>query len=214
MKGIVLTIAVIANLAVLEHHVEDDLFEFAHNVGGIDFGILDVLLDILFLVGQVPVEVAITFRRVSCARLVARTLPCSCRARESLDPGTAVPSIVQLIAESSGVHKSVLLILAIFSTVSWAIVLYKLWMFRRSARQSTSFLDVFRRSSKFSEVQAVCRSLEESPLVGLFQAGYTELTAQLHQTRGNCRGLSAPDPVRGTQRLVLPSGVSPRSIAP
>ena len=47
-----------------------------------------------------------------------------------------------------------------------------------------SFIDVFRRSNKFSEVQAVCRSLNDSPLVGLFQAGYTELTAQLRQPPG------------------------------
>jgi biopolymer transport protein TolQ len=40
---------------------------------------------------------------------------------------------------------------------------------------------VFRRSNKFSEVQAVCASLKDSPLVGLFQAGYAELTAQLRQ---------------------------------
>ena len=67
------------------------------------------------------------------------------------------------------------------SVVSWAIILYKLWVFRRSEQQSNSFLDVFRRSSKFSEVAAVCRSLTESPLVGLFQSGYAELTAQLRQ---------------------------------
>jgi biopolymer transport protein TolQ len=30
-------------------------------------------------------------------------------------------------------------------------------------------------------VQAVCKSLKESPLVGLFQSGYAELTAQLRQ---------------------------------
>src|SRR5262249_34381035 len=48
------------------------------------------------------------------------------------------------------------------------------------------FIEVFRRSSKFSEVQAVCRSLEASPLVGLFQSGYAELTAQLRQ--------ATPDP--------------------
>ena len=41
------------------------------------------------------------------------------------------------------------------------------------------FIDVFRKSSKFSEVQAVCRSLPDSPLVGLFQAGYAELNMQL-----------------------------------
>ena len=40
---------------------------------------------------------------------------------------------------------------------------------------------MFRRSNKFSEVQAVCRSLGDSPLVGLFQSGYAELTAQLRQ---------------------------------
>ena len=54
--------------------------------------------------------------------------------------------------------------------------------FDAQRKQSAQFLDVFRRSNKFSEVQAVCRSLGDSPLVGLFQAGYAELTAQLRQT--------------------------------
>ncbi len=103
--------------------------------------------------------------------------------------GGAVPegtstSIVRLLGDSSPISKVVLLILAIFSIVSWSVILYKLWTFRRAARQSASFLDVFRRSNKFSEVQAVCRSLNDSPLVGLFQAGYTELTTQLRQPGG------------------------------
>lgn len=110
--------------------------------------------------------------------------------------GGAVPegtstSIVRLIAESSTISKVVLLILGLFSIVSWSVILYKLWTFRRAARQSSTFLDVFRRSSKFSEVQAVCRSLNDSPLVGLFQAGYTELTAQLRQTGGAEPAVSA-----------------------
>ena len=91
-------------------------------------------------------------------------------------------SILGLISRSTPVSKAVLLTLAFMSIGSWSIILYKLWVFRRSARQSSSFLDVFRRSSKFSEVQAVCRSLTESPLVGLFQSGYAELTAQLRHT--------------------------------
>jgi biopolymer transport protein TolQ len=94
------------------------------------------------------------------------------------DSGT---SILGLIARSTPISKAVLLTLALMSVVSWSIIFYKLWVFRRSERQSTSFIDVFRRSSKFSEVQAVCRSLTESPLVGLFQSGYAELTAQLRQ---------------------------------
>ena len=75
-----------------------------------------------------------------------------------------------------------LVILGIFSVVSWGITLYKFLVFRRARKQSESFLEVFRRSSKFSEVQAVCATLKDSPLVGLFLSGYAELTAQLRQT--------------------------------
>ena len=70
-------------------------------------------------------------------------------------------------------------LLLIFSVISWGIILYKLWAFRGIDRHSSTFLEVFRKSAKFSEVQAVCPSLALSPLVGMFQAGYAELTAQL-----------------------------------
>jgi biopolymer transport protein TolQ len=101
--------------------------------------------------------------------------------------GSAAPAresngnIVDLIADASAVSLVVLAILLLFSIVSWAIVLYKAWAFRRIERQTITFLDVFRRSTKFSEVQAVCKSLEGSPLVGMFQAGYAELNLQLRQ---------------------------------
>jgi len=91
-------------------------------------------------------------------------------------------SIVTLVLRSSPISKLVLLALGLLSVISWGIILYKLWTFRRSERHTTQFLDIFRRSNKFSEVQAVCKSLDDSPLVGLFQSGYAELTAQLRQT--------------------------------
>jgi biopolymer transport protein TolQ len=90
-------------------------------------------------------------------------------------------ALFEILANSSPISKAVLIVLAAFSIASWGITFYKLWTFRRLASQSATFLDVFRRSNKFSEVQAVCGSLKESPLVGLFQAGYAELTAQLRQ---------------------------------
>jgi biopolymer transport protein TolQ len=89
--------------------------------------------------------------------------------------------IVSLVARSTAFSIVLLITLGLLSIWSWGIFLYKWWTFRRSARQSAQFLEVFRRSNKFSEVQAVCRSLGESPLVGLFQTGYAELTAQLRQ---------------------------------
>ena len=75
----------------------------------------------------------------------------------------------------------VLGILVVFSVTSWGIILYKLWAFNRIRQQSAKFLEIFRRSAKFSEVQAVCQSLSESPLVGIFLAGYAELNLQLRQ---------------------------------
>ena len=75
--------------------------------------------------------------------------------------------IVRLVLDSSWLSLSVLFILLLFSAISWGITFYKLAQFRRAARQTASFLDVFRKSSKFSEVQAVCGSLKDSPLVGL-----------------------------------------------
>lgn len=97
-------------------------------------------------------------------------------------------------------------ILAIFSVVSWGIILHKWWTFGRTRRQTASFLDVFRRSNKFSEVQAVCPTLKDSPLVGLFQAGYAEITSQLRH-----QGQMAPgaDPAAATATS-NPRPASPR----
>ena len=78
----------------------------------------------------------------------------------------------------------VLSILLLFSAAAWAIIAMKSRQFSRAERQTAQFLDIFRRSSKFSEVQAVCSSLPESPLVGLFQAAYAELNAQLRANQG------------------------------
>ena len=109
---------------------------------------------------------------------------------------SSTTSIARLVTESSPISKGVLLVLLLLSIISWGIILYKLWTYRAAEKHSAQFIDVFRRSNKFSEVQAVCRSLGDSPLVGLFQSGYAELTAQLRQ--------AAPD---------APNGPNPRAPA-
>ena len=113
-------------------------------------------------------------------------------ALAQLAPGAGQPAagagevvntdILHLVMDASPTAKVVLVILLVFSAISWGIIFYKLWQFNRAARQSATFLDVFRKSSKFSEVQAVCPTLADSPLVGLFRAGYTELNSQLRLT--------------------------------
>ena len=111
--------------------------------------------------------------------LYAVTLALQVQGDVAAEPAASQVDLLELVAQSSLLAKFVLLILILFSVVSWGIILYKLWTLGRAERQSAAFLDVFRKSSKFSEVQAVCKNLSDSPLVGVFQAGYAELNTQL-----------------------------------
>lgn len=87
--------------------------------------------------------------------------------------------IVSLILQADPIVQAVMAILLLFSAASWGIVFYKYRHLARASRQNVAFIGVFRKSSRFSEVQASCASLPASPLVGLFQSGYAELTAQM-----------------------------------
>jgi biopolymer transport protein TolQ len=107
----------------------------------------------------------------------------------------AAGEFADLIFSASPIVKFVMVLLLLFSVISWGIILYKLYAYRGIEKHSATFLEVFRKSAKFSEVQAVCPSLALSPLVGMFQAGYAELTAQLRlpQPAGS-PGAPAPRP--------------------
>jgi len=118
------------------------------------------------------------------------------------DPATASTSgssveLIDLIVRASVTSKIVLAILLLFSATSWAIIVYKTRHLARARKQNAIFLTVFRKSSRFSEVQASCANLPFSPLVGLFQSGYAELTAQMRT--------QAERPVEGGGRPTLRS---------
>ena len=105
------------------------------------------------------------------------------QAPGSLESGSGGIDFVQLIVDAGPLSKGVLLILLLFSAVSWGVTFAKMWQYRRAERDTGTFLQVFRKSTKFSEVQSICASVAASPLVGIFQAGYAELNTQLrHKT--------------------------------
>jgi biopolymer transport protein TolQ len=107
--------------------------------------------------------------------------------------------IVSLVAHAGIAVQLILGILLLLSAVSWGIIIYKKRQFSRAVSQTSRFLDTFRKSSRFSEVNGICASLPASPLVGLFQAGYAELNAQL-------RGQAAdPKPAAAAPRPTLKS---------
>ena len=115
--------------------------------------------------------------------------------------------VIRIVTDTTPINQAVLIILVIFSIASWAIILQKFWTFRASDRDTTRFLDAFRRSSKFSEVQAVCPTVGASPLVGVFQAGYAEMNAQFRVAAPASAASTAPatNPPTGSARPILKS---------
>src|SRR5258708_3408238 len=79
--------------------------------------------------------------------------------------------------------KAIFVILALFSLFSWTIMIGKYFQLFRSNRHTKRFLDTFRKSRKFSEVNAATSRHVASPMVGLFQAGYVEIDAQVKARR-------------------------------
>lgn len=100
------------------------------------------------------------------------------------------PSIFELFWSSGPIAKLVFLILAVMSVVSWSIMLGKFFQLRKISAQTRDFMEVFRGSQRFSEVNAAATHLSASPLVGLFQAGYAELDSQIKaaQASGQAAG--------------------------
>ena len=109
--------------------------------------------------------------------------------------------IAGLIAHSGPVPRAVLVLLLVFSLVSWAIIIYKGMSLARARSHSETFLDIFRRSAKFSEVNAVCPQLKASPLVGVFQAGYLEVNQQVRGGNAPAAGAAAKPTVRSLEAL-------------
>lgn len=86
---------------------------------------------------------------------------------------------LSLILTMGPLALGVLLILIVFSVVSWAIIFEKWRLISAARTKSLAFLTIFRKSNRFSEVQTQSKKLKGSPLVGLFLAGYSELRYQL-----------------------------------
>lgn len=77
------------------------------------------------------------------------------------------------------VAKVVLVVLLFFSLLSWFVILQKTLLYNRSRGVSDRFRGAFRRSADWRELRQQVGAFTLSPMVGLFNAGYTEVTYQL-----------------------------------
>jgi biopolymer transport protein TolQ len=97
------------------------------------------------------------------------------------------------LSQTGWVARGVLLLLAVFSVVSWAMILQKSGLFGRIRRDSDQFLRIFRATRGVANPQALASA--GSPFAAVYAAGYRELQTQLtpgnpHPT-GKLKSLSA-----------------------
>jgi len=99
--------------------------------------------------------------------------------------------IVDLVAETGAVAKVVLLILLIFSVISWAIILSKWSLLRRARVQSGRFSRAFRKAQRLQDVAAVAEQFKPSPLVAVFEGGFEEYRRQGGNPTGVVKSVTA-----------------------
>ena len=73
------------------------------------------------------------------------------------------------------VVKLVLLLLLLFSVVSWGIILFKFFQVQRANSESERFMDFFWKSKRFDAIASQVDRFANSPLTVLFNEGYSEL---------------------------------------
>jgi len=82
--------------------------------------------------------------------------------------------IVQMIIHAGMMVKFVLLILLLFSLISWTIIFTKWRLFRRAKQETAYFFDLFWESTEFNKIYNECNNLIFSPVAHLFRSGYSE----------------------------------------
>src|ERR1017187_4580494 len=96
--------------------------------------------------------------------------------------GVVIGGEISGLIETSGlVAKTVLVILLVFSLLSWAIIFSKWGMFRRARAQRTRFTRTIPTPERLQDVAAVAEQFKPSPLIAVFDGAYAELRKQAPQ---------------------------------
>jgi len=112
--------------------------------------------------------------------------------------------ILRFFLQTGWVAKIVLAILVVFSLASWSVILAKWRELGAAGRASDRFIRIFREASRLNEAAATASKHRASPLAGMFQAGYTELEAQIRSQRREGEAGATPKlkSIDGVQRAL------------
>ncbi len=84
-------------------------------------------------------------------------------------------SFWELATHSGPLAFGVLILLIIFSIVSWAIIFVKWLNLRQAVKESLTFLDTFWQSKRLDDIYQRAESMVSCPIAQVFRQGYQEL---------------------------------------
>lgn len=93
-------------------------------------------------------------------------------------------SLWDLVQTSGPLPKGVMVILVVFSLLSWAVAFSKWAIFRSARAANRAFLRAFRKAPGLDAVAAASEQFRTSPLVAVFDFGYSEVQRQM-KSRGS-----------------------------
>lgn len=84
-------------------------------------------------------------------------------------------SLLSMVLDSGAMVQFVLLLLLCFSVISWAIILMKYRLMRKTKKENDMFLETYMQRTKLSEVFPESKKFKYSTVAEVFRAGYIEL---------------------------------------
>ncbi|MGB5195938.1 MAG: protein TolQ [Candidatus Deferrimicrobium sp.] len=125
-----------------------------------------------------------------------------------LTTGVLDTQVLKHVMLAGPIVKFVLLLLVLFSVISWAIIFLKFRLFGGIERNQAGFARAFAEGKSLSSLYEQAEKGEKSPLTEVFRAGYLELT-RIQRERGEAArgevpqgGRTAPFPVENVYRAM------------
>ena len=104
-------------------------------------------------------------------------------------------SILDMVSSSTVLAKIVLLVLLIFSVLSWTIIFAKFFVYRLARNEDNKFLAIFAKAESLTNIYNYSRELKHSPVARVFLTGYRELYL-FQEKMKNEPGDKAKEPMR------------------
>lgn len=96
-------------------------------------------------------------------------------------------SLLSMILGAGLMVKFVLLILLVFSIISWTIIFIKFRTYRRIRQENEAFDSDYQKSTKLSDLLPTSRKYPFSTTAEVFRAGYAEMTKANRLSRDSAR---------------------------